>query len=144
MFIQNKHGEIVNTDHVLAIKVFDDRAPYQIHAFTEKTETIFEFDSRNEVILGLRKIEGFLFRVCFRWAECKNWKFRSDKIMSINDIACWGLKISMTARDFNVHFADTRDSDANDAALEAAKKKLAETLSEKFMPNSPDSFERIG
>jgi hypothetical protein len=124
MFIQNNYGEVVNLDHVIALKVFDEEQPYNLHIFTEKTETIFQFDSAEAIKAAVDKIEPKLMRNCLWWAQCQNWQFRSDKILSINDECCRNLIVSMTGRDFRVLTGAKTDEE-----LWECKKQIADSLS---------------
>ena len=129
MFVQNKCGEVVNLDHVIAFKFFDDKAPYNLHLFTEKTETIFQFDSVEAIKTAIDKIMPKLMRQCLRWAKCytknQNWQFRSDKILSINDECCRNLTVSMVGRNFSVYTGAETDEE-----LWSCKKQITESLSE--------------
>jgi hypothetical protein len=125
MFIQNNIGEVVNVDQILAVKGYDNAKPYEIHVFTEKTETVFEFDSADKLRDGMTRLERHMIRPCLRWAQCRNWQFRSDKIMSINESAYRDIKVSMVGRDFHIHF-DVKD---NGEELAEAKKQIADSLS---------------
>ena len=136
MFIQNKFGEVVNIDHIMAIKVYDDAAPFEIHTFTEKTETIFQFDSAESVRAAVKKIRPKLMRQCLRWAECKNWWFRSDKILSINEECCYNLTVSMIGKEFHVYTGAN-----NDEELLEYKNQIAKSLSEDFFNSGLVTFE---
>ena len=140
MFIQNKYGEVVNLEHVIAFKFFDDKAPYELYLFTEKTETIFQFESAESLKAAIKKIMPKLMRQCLRWAKCytknQNWQFRSDKIMSINDECCWNLTVSMANRDFSVYTGAENDED-----LWVYKKQIAESLAEDVFNSGIITFE---
>jgi hypothetical protein len=135
MFIQNKHGEVVNVDQIIAIKFYNDAAPFTIYVFTERTQTIFEFDSQADLLAAMNTLEHHLWKAHMRWAECKagcqNWKFRADKLLAINDEPCRNLTVSMTSRDFHVY---TYAQD--DEALMEIKKQLIASLSENFFESS--------
>jgi hypothetical protein len=138
MFIQNKEGEVVNVDCIIAVKFYDDTKPYQINVFTEKTETIFEFNAQFEVMNAMDKLEGYLMRTNIRWAKCQNWLFRADKILAINDECCRNLTVSMVGRDFHVYL-DAKD----DETLMAYKRQIATSLSENFFDSNNPIFVRL-
>lgn len=139
MFIQNKKGEVVNVDQILAIKVCCNDDPYEIHVFTEKTVTVFEIAAQGDVNDTISRIEGHLVRACLRWAECGNWRFRADKILSINESPCRDLQIAMIGRSFHIHV----DVNCDGKGIDAAKKQIADSLSENLFNSTAVVFERI-
>ena len=123
MFIQNNHGELVNPEYILAMKIEEKEKPYQIHVFTEKTETIFEFDCKEDVVGSVQQISKICVKFGYRWAEFNGWRFRTDKIVSINDDVCRNLTVSMAGRDFPIHL-----NAKSDVELEFHKKRIASSF----------------
>ena len=124
MFIQNKWGEVVNLDHVLAYKFLDDNESYSLHMFTEKTDTIFQFDSAEAAKAAVDKIKPKLMRSCLWWVKCQDWQFRSDKILSIHDECCRNLTVTMVGKEFHVYTGAKTDEE-----LWECKKQIADSLS---------------
>ena len=137
MFIQNKIGEVVNVDHILAIKFYDDSAPYEIHVFTEKAEIVFDYESCDALKSALNRLEKHLIKCCLRWAKFKNWWFRSDRIMSINQYV-QDIMVYMIGRDFKVYMS----REDNKKEMVEAKKQIEDSLSE-FIFNTLPVFERL-
>lgn len=124
MFIQNKNGEVVNADHILAVKVDDNKNPYEIHVFTEKSEVVFwGFETKEAVDEAMDKIERHMRTAYWHWIMCQNWFFRADKLMSIEDEPCRNLTISMVGRNFHV-YTDAKD----DETLREIKKQFSKHL----------------
>ena len=137
MFIQNKNGEVVNVDHIIAVKICNN-SPYQINVFTEKTETVFDFEFQLDVNRAMGKLESYLAQAGLRWVQCQNWRFRSDKILAINDEPCRNLTVSMVGKDFHVYTGAQSDED-----LVKVKKQIATSLSENFFDSDRPVFMRL-
>lgn len=138
MFVQNKWGEVVNLDHVIAIQCFDNKATPTLHMFTEKTDTIFQFNSAEAINEAVNKIKPKLMRSCLWWVNCQNWQFRSDKILSINDGCCRNLTVTMAGREFHVHTGAKTDEE-----LWECKKQIADSLSTDPFNSGIVVFERL-
>lgn len=124
MFIQNSYGDVVNLDHVIAIKAYVDEAPPVIHVFTDKTETIFNYISQDNAKSALNRIKLYLREVAPHWITCKNVMLRADNVLSIEEYHDRVLHATMTDRVIKIH-CDTSD-DGED--LEAVKLQIAREL----------------
>lgn len=109
MFVKNDINEVVNLNHVLAMRVYDDREPYEIHLFTEDFEFVLTYQNADLLNKAKSKLLKALRKVYPRWIETSSpdYYFRSDKVVAVRNYAT-NVQVQMINRNFIV-YANIKD-----------------------------------
>lgn len=97
MFIINEHGEVVNSDKIIAFTVFDDNLSHGIRVYTPATQygVYFGYATSEELQKSLWNLGKLLMPVEMRWVKFAHWNIAASKIESISPNGCH-FRVRMT------------------------------------------------
>ena len=99
MFIKNSSNEIVNLNHVLYVRVYGDRAPYEIHIFTGDNRLVLQYNSNDELKNSLKILKEAMHRSTPQWFELQDpdYYLRADKI---KNVIAWNNSIKVVFNNY--------------------------------------------
>lgn len=107
MFISNKHNEVVNLDHVKYVRVYGDRAPYEMHVFVDDNRLVLQYDSEEELKAARATLMKELRKAYPRWIEISQPEYyiRADKVKGV---ISWhnGVKVMFDEGDMTLYTSD--------------------------------------
>lgn len=126
MFIKNDINEVINLQHVLAVRIYDDSTPYEMHLFTDDFEFVLRYETLNQLNVAKNNLMRALRKVYPRWVEMvnPNYNFRQDML---KDVRTWGtnVEVQMVGRNFIVYTP-------RDITIQDIKGKIIESLNEEM------------